>query len=676
MLERLTLAERTLLYNVRAFERYRRGFYCQVAIGRNADQGPTRRGGLFGGAGLEGFTGLGGGFGRVGNTATGNAGFGNVQAVPRAGGYLGLLQSQLEIRNAEENIARQRDILLAFEDTLRELLTTVPATQNTIPSQQLQVAQTRQSLIATQANLLQIRTNYEQTLDTFKQLLGLPPYVCVEIRDPLLGQFDLISTDLRKRRNDIANLRDAVGRENSKLLQLSKAGKDEQTGDTFRELAMTNEVKSTLKEIGSFVNEMSSIRRVLLDKDIVQIREDLTRLSAAKEQRKKQLERLRNRFLEEKEMICALLPAGSLDPALFETKELETLAETLGKELKRIETRIQDYQSNLKKLTQDVDELVKQDQKGTPRETFAQIRDRAVLKSQTILASFAEDILALQVVQARARTESIVLPEVDLTPREAVEIARNQRVDWFNQKAGLVDAWRAIEVVADDLESSLDVILSGDVGNINDNPLSLRGSTGRLRAGLQWDAPITRLQERNRYRQALIEYQQAKRTYYQFEDNVWTTLRGQLRALHQNQLNFELQRYAVRIAASQITLNEDIRQINEALSQASGPTAARDSVSALSDLLNAQNTFLGVWVFYEAQRRNLDMDLGTMQLNGDGIWIDPGVIAPGQYYQQAPIQDPNMLRELPVEIQNEELGMRRPEPKEVVRPAMPIQNKM
>ncbi len=552
----------------------------------------------------------------------------------------------------------------------------MPATQNTIPSQQLQVAQTRQSLIATQANLLQIRTNYEQTLDTFKQLLGLPPYVCVEIRDPLLGQFDLISTDLRKRRNDIANLRDAVGRENSKLLQLSKAGKDERTGDTFRELAMTNDVKSTLKEIGSFVNEMSSIRRVLLDKDIVQIREDLTRLSAAKEQRKKQLERLHKRFLEEKEMICALLPAGSLDPALFETKELETLSETLGKELKRIETRIQDYQGNLKKLTQDVDELVKQDQNGTPRETFAQIRDRAVLKSQTILASFAEDILALQVVQARARTESIVLPEVDLTPREAVEIARNQRVDWFNQKAGLVDAWRAIEVVADDLESSLDVILSGDVGNINDNPLSLRGSTGRLRAGLQWDAPITRLQERNRYRQALIEYQQAKRTYYQFEDNVWTTLRGQLRALHQNQLNFELQRYAVRIAASQITLNEDIRQINEALSQASGPTAARDSVSALSDLLNAQNTFLGVWVFYEAQRRNLDMDLGTMQLNGDGIWIDPGVIAPGQYYEQAPIQDPNMLRDLPVEIQKEELGVRRPEPKEVVRPAMPIPNKM
>jgi hypothetical protein len=202
----------------------------------------------------------------------------------------------------------------------------------------------------------------------------------------------------------------------------------------------------------------------------------------------------------------------------------------------------------------------------------------------------------------------------------------------MNARASLVDSWRAIEVVADDLESSLDVVFSGDVQNRNDNPLSLNSSTGRLRAGLQWDSPITRLQERNRYRQVLIEYQQAKRSYYQFEDNIWLTLRSQLRNIRLQQINFELQRYAVRIAAQQITINEDIRQINESLNQAAGPTAARDQVSALQDLLNSQNTFLGVWVFYEAQRRNLDQDLGTMQVDGEGLWIDPGPITAERFY--------------------------------------------
>jgi hypothetical protein len=31
-------------------------------------------------------------------------------------------------------------------------------------------------------------------------------------------------------------------------------------------------------------------------------------------------------------------------------------------------------------------------------------------------------------------------------------------------------------------------------------------------------------------------------------------------------------------------------------------------------------------VFYEAQRRNLDQDLGTIRVDGENIWCDPGPI--------------------------------------------------
>ena len=50
-IERLTIAERALLANVRIMERYRRGFYLNVVTGRDAGQGPSRRGGVFGGDG-------------------------------------------------------------------------------------------------------------------------------------------------------------------------------------------------------------------------------------------------------------------------------------------------------------------------------------------------------------------------------------------------------------------------------------------------------------------------------------------------------------------------------------------------------------------------------------------------------------------------------------------------
>jgi hypothetical protein len=47
-------------------------------------------------------------------------------------------------------------------------------------------------------------------------------------------------------------------------------------------------------------------------------------------------------------------------------------------------------------------------------------------------------------------------------------------------------------------------------------------------------------------------------------------------------------------------------------------------VTALGDLQDAQNDFLSVWVNYEVQRLNLDLDLGTMRLDAEGIWLDPG----------------------------------------------------
>jgi hypothetical protein len=70
-LEQLTIVERVLLGNLRAYERYRHGFYTRVAIGELGVSGPSRRGGFLGGTGLTGFSGTGaGGLGGVG-AATG-----------------------------------------------------------------------------------------------------------------------------------------------------------------------------------------------------------------------------------------------------------------------------------------------------------------------------------------------------------------------------------------------------------------------------------------------------------------------------------------------------------------------------------------------------------------------------------------------------------------------------
>ncbi len=149
-----------------------------------------------------------------------------------------------------------------------------------------------------------------------------------------------------------------------------------------------------------------------------------------------------------------------------------------------------------------------------------------------------------------------------------------------------------------------------------------------MNAGLRFDPPFTRLLERNNYRQALINYQQDRRTLIQFEDSVNQTLRQDLRFLRQFKENLEIQRRAVAIAVRRVDktledLNEPPPPIlpGEPAVQL-GPTAAFNLLTAISDLRNAQNNFLGVWLNFYSERVQFHRDLGVMQVDEEGMWID------------------------------------------------------
>lgn len=627
VLERLTLAERVLLSNVRAFERYRRAFYVQIAVGLNPDTQPQRRGGVFGAAGFGGFTGLGGGFGTLGTGGFGG-GIGGLGggAIPGASGFLGLLQDQLQIANQQETVAQLTEVYLQLLDNYNELLSTVPTTQSAIPQQKLQVVQALQNIYNQQTSLLQSQAEFQQTLDAFKQTLGLPPYLCVEISDPMLDHLKLVSEELRDRRTQLGELRAAVGENNTRILELSTVAQTADNNETFRELRLSDELQTELRNLTNALSPLVDIKqRIVLD-DIAEIQKDIQELRSAVPERRRQLQRLKEITETEDGMVCGLLPTGTLNLSFLEGAGLESLPDELEKELNRLNERFNNHEKNFGKLHEAIQSTL-QSRVGedTDRVRFQEVSEKVILGSQDLIAAVSEDVLAIQLLQARARTESVVLPEVEMTPREAVEIARVNRQDWLNNRAALVNSWRIIEVVADDLESFLDLTVSGDVQNYGDNPLAIRGSTGRMTMGLQWDAPITRLQERNNYRQALVEYQQAKRNYYRFEDSIWLNLRTVLRTIRQRQLAFEIQRFAVQTAAQQIGVNEDVRQINETLGTSS-PTAARDAITALNDLLLTQSELIGIYVNYEALRRILDLNLGTMEVDSEGFWIDPGPI--------------------------------------------------
>ncbi len=385
--------------------------------------------------------------------------------------------------------------------------------------------------------------------------------------------------------------------------------------------------QSRCKVLRGELQPLKSFTEDLIENDLPIIKNDIDDFANSLPERRRQNENLKELYRTEQESICGLLNITELDESIFDIKELDSLAAELTTEYAKLEGRLKGYLSRIRDLEAAFEKLQTDGQSINPIDLARRLRDEIILASQDLVAELGDDVLLLQLIQARARTESVLLPEIDISPEIAFQIARRNRRDWANARASLVDSWRQIEVIADDLESTLDVVVSGGVGNTNLDPGSLNKS-GDLNVGLQWDAPITRLLERNAYRRQLILYEQAKRRYYNYEDSIWQVLRAEIRQLQANRLSFELGRQAVGIAAEQIELNADIRALNDARGRSAGPTAARDAISALSDLLDAQNGLLGIFVNYEVVRRGLDLDLGTMELTPEGLWIDPGKISP------------------------------------------------
>ena len=597
VMEGLTQSERSLLASIRGFERFRRSFYLNVTVGS-----PTAR------------------IAQNSINGIGNPG----SAFLGAGGYLGLLQNQLRIRNTEENIARQTENLLLLEETLIELLTTIPDTPDRIVRQRLQIAQTRAALLRAQSSLVSQQAGFQRSVDQFLQTLGLPPYICVKLDDPILNRFELIDRTLLTRREELSALRSNVGNLNEAILATAEIKLDEVTGLPVSNIAWTEELSESLKLLAREIEPLEQFTKVLIEKDLPIISKDIEALQKALPDRQKQTDKLANIYNIEKQSICGLLNLSEIDESIFEMERLDGLTDELLEENASLEKRLNLYKNRILDLQKAFEKLQTTGAQTDPVKLAQLLREQIILGSQDLVAELGDDVLLLQLIQARARTESVLLPEIDITPEIAFEVAKVNRRDWANARAALVDSWRQIEVVANDLESFLDIVVRGGVGNTDVN--GSLSKSGNLNLGLQWDAPITRLLERNRYRRELIRYEQTKRQYYLYEDSIWRLLRAEVRQLQANRLRFELGRQAVSIAADQIDLNTDIRLLSDVRGGATGPTAARDAIEALDTLLNAQNGLLDIFVSYEVIRRNLDLDMGTMELTPEGLWLDRGPV--------------------------------------------------
>ena len=458
--------------------------------------------------------------------------------------------------------------------------------------------------------------------DAFKTQLGLPPDVNLEIDTSLLEPFALIDPDLSEVEASLTETLQIVDRPLDapadfgavvrlirELDSLAKDVEDRGLGDVLAEFDPVDDL------IESGQSGVSGQREFTSEEEVDRVRKDL--------RRDKRLYRVAQSEFEaavrDLETLKAIVEGNSAEEAFRKldrdedgTIQLEELSDVFDKSLRTRLDIDENEEASIEELTEVVESIARE------------IREPMLFATQS-----------LQVVQAGLRTELIgvnkfKLPGGTETPtiQEAVRVGLENRLDLMNVKGQVMDARRQLEIAANALESTLDLVVDGSLGTdaAARTPFDFRSEEAQLDIGLQLTTPLDQINERNAYAEALVSYQRARRNYMAFEDLVKTQIRSSWRQLEVSEQQLEIDRRTIRQAAV---------QYDSAAQNASRGNQANafDLLQALGSLLQAQNSLIGDWVTYEVNRLDIYRDMGIMEVDSLGIWQD-------NFYQQG--QSPSL----------------------------------
>ncbi|MDY3552461.1 TolC family protein [Gemmata sp. JC717] len=584
-LEGLTQAERTLLYAMRSYARFRKIFYVAIAGGGGYTNNPY---------GLQGLSpNLGRGIG------------GNLTAPST--GFMPLLYQSAVISNQRKNVT-----------ALERLLRLYQAFREGGQQSDLQVGQVEVQLLSSRGQLLGqvggvaagggggggsgIR-GYLDALDNYKLQLGLPVTVALDLDD----------TPLRPIRQQLGRFEEVYAQVQQVELEAAKydpAVPVAQFRARWRALLTESPLAKGTAFAKSIGERFDSWAPAKLNDD-----QAATRLARLREERRKLLDAR-----------AALLAKGQPEPPA-DTRRVALLEDEI--DLGEFDRLVRVYESQpWSKFTGPARVAA---QAGAFRDVFSAFyllilearNDRLVL-----VRNQWPELPPLPIGAGQEGSTDALAAPLDEAYTAAIRAALSNRLDLMNARAQVVDSWRQIAIQANSLQGVFDVrydlTSSTPAGRNNGLAFSADRSDHRLTFNAQ--LPLIRRAERNNYRAALVSYQRSRRTLMAFEDNITNDVRSDLRDLRTFAQLYRIQQRVVELGYSQVDNAQAILLAPPApgAGNDAGSAAAltQQVLDAQSRLVAGQNSLYQIWVAYQTGRMQLYLDLEQMTLDDRGVWID------------------------------------------------------
>ena len=580
-LEPLTQAERNLVYDIRAYYRFREEFYIGVVLGSSLPPN------LFAAAG-------GPTAGPISVLAA--LGLASTDVSASFGGYLSVLFREFDL-------AADRKYVLELEKGVR-LFEGFQEGGQVAP---LQVMQVKSTLLNARNTVLKDIQDTTNALDQFKLKLGVPANTPIVLDDalgrPVTRQID--------RYYEVLAESDAA----YKLVDVQ----GETPAEKMRELFIKTFTTDALVKGTEFQKKILPVWQSFAkatDKDI--------------QDRLRKLKDERTELLNLKTELEVKDPPQTLsdrDAARFRESEFESDVGVLEQVLRSYEAKPWD------KLKDDV---AKKQERNK--------RFRLVSYSAQTVLVWARNDRFDEVGRIWMPLPGVPLVEgIDLATTDAekaqeiaVQAALRDRIDLMNARAQVVDAWRQLRVTANALMGVLNVQLHLDSTTPPTGSTPFAFATSRTHQELIFNSqlPLVRLVERNNYRTALINYQRARRNLMNLEDNVAAQVRFDVRQLHLFAENYKIQQKLLESLYAQVEnalevivapVDPDNLKATGTTGQANAAALTNQYLQALGSLNGSQTNMYRLWLSYLATRMQLYLDLERLSLDNRGVWNDePG----------------------------------------------------
>ncbi|MGL4423550.1 MAG: TolC family protein [Gemmataceae bacterium] len=562
-LEALTQAERTLLYALRSYARFRKVFYVAIVSQGDYTNNP---------------------YGLQGLSANLGRGIGNNLTAPRAG-YLPTV-----LRNA--TLANERKNIVALESTLKLF-------QNLKEGggvNELQVVRVEQQLLRSRGLMLTNTRLYADLIDNFKLQLGVPTTLPLELDDEAL----------RPMRQQLQRYEDV-------FTQLREFGL---SVAEFRETETPAELRERWKKL---LTESPLVKDVPLAKEYPTEAAALAKLTTAElNQQLAELGAQRQKFLD----VRAERQLKELDESVKQLAELERLDARI--DLLQFEKALQAYDA--RPWTRSLPPKQRLEQQSAYRlvvDSGLLVAIRARNQRLDKLRAAWPDLPEINVdgqnlIQTPLDEATGAVGRAALNNRLDLMNARAQVVDQYRQIAVRANALLS--------QLDVGYNLGTNTPRGDNEPFSFGGSRTLHQATLRFDPPFVRRAERNLYRAALIGYQRQRRTLMAFEDNILTDTRSDLRNVRTLAATYNLQKRGVELAYTQVDNARStlLAPPDPTARETAGNVAAltQQLLEAQSGLLQAQNDLYATWINYLTARMELALDLEILPLDARGVWTD------------------------------------------------------